>query len=94
MIKRAFASRSRRRHSPSDLAGFRQFRHADGNNGAQSGEPCHALARRRRRQEANGPQQLISVDLRKALLDAAERIIIQPNDISLLQYQKGEAALT
>jgi hypothetical protein len=36
---------------------------------------------------------LISVDLRKALLDAAERIIIQPNDISLLQYQKGEAAL-
>jgi hypothetical protein len=41
----------------------------------------------------DGNQQLIKVDLHKALLDPCERVIIQPNDIVLLQYRPAEAAL-
>jgi protein involved in polysaccharide export with SLBB domain len=45
------------------------------------------------RKQPNGPQQLIRVDLHKALLDPTERVVIRPDDIVLLQYRPTEAAL-
>ncbi len=45
------------------------------------------------RKQPDGMQQLIKVDLHKALLDPCERVIIRPDDIVLLQYRPGEAAL-
>ena len=41
----------------------------------------------------DGNQQLIKVDLHKALLDPCERVVIRPDDLVLLQYRPTEAAL-
>ena len=41
----------------------------------------------------DGNQQLIKVDLHKALIDPCERVIIRPDDLVLLQFRPTEAAL-
>jgi Polysaccharide biosynthesis/export protein len=45
------------------------------------------------RKTPDGAQQLIRVDLHKALLDPCERVIVRPDDLVLLQYRPAEAAL-
>jgi protein involved in polysaccharide export with SLBB domain len=45
------------------------------------------------RKQPDGTQQLIKVDLHKALLDPCERVVIRPDDLVLLQYRPSEAAL-
>jgi len=45
------------------------------------------------RKRSDGCQQLIRVDLHKAVLDPTERVVIRADDLVLLQYRPAEAAL-
>ena len=63
-------------------------------NALANGSPGHMINPTRAtviRKLTDGRQFSISVDLKKAMLDANERIVIQPEDVVLMQFKKHEA---
>ncbi|MDR1960066.1 MAG: hypothetical protein LBQ54_13650, partial [Planctomycetaceae bacterium] len=43
--------------------------------------------------EINGYQRAILIDMRRAMVDPTQRILIQPNDLIILEYRPSEFAL-
>jgi hypothetical protein len=43
--------------------------------------------------EVNGYQRAIRIDMKRAMIDPTERILIQPNDLIVLEYTPAEVAI-